>query len=191
MSRTIPVTGDVSAEAATAVIDVLLLAIIRASPEDEKNRDDYRRLNEAKSALFGLRSPKGPSPHDDLPELIYMAEAYIRERGKPNIGEGYQLEWPDADERDLTPPTVLAREAISARQTRDRSYKPHSDDKADNLQEKFNRNKNAWLQMAQGRADLAESVFTLKLRELAELFEPLGVQIKMPANALRDPKSPN
>lgn len=191
MSRTIPVTGEVSAEAATAVIDVLLLAIIRAFPEDERNREEYRRLNEAKSALFGLRSRRGPSTHDDLPELIHMAEAYIEERGKPSIGEGYQLEWPDVPERDLTPPTVLAREAIRARQAADPSYKPHSDDKADNLQEKFSRSKDAWLQMAEGRADLTESVFTLKLRELAGLLEPLGVQIEMPANVLRDPKSPN
>ena len=191
MSRTIPVTDDVSAEAATAVIDVLLLAIIRAYPEDEKGREDYRRLNEAKSALFGLRSRKGPSTHDDLPELMHMAEAYIRERGTPEMGDGYELEWPDGFGQCPTPPTVLAREAIRARQATDPAYQPHSDDKADNLQEKFCRNKDAWLQMAYGQTGLAESVFLLKLRELAELLEPLGVRIQMPGNVLRDPKSPN
>lgn len=191
MSRNIPVTDDVSAEAATAVIDVLLLAIIRAYPNDEKEREEYRRLNEAKSALFGLKNRRGPSTHDDLPELMHMAQAYIRERGKPDFGNDYELAWSDEGDKGTTPPTVLAREAIRARQATDPDYKPHSADKEDNLQEKFCRNKDAWLKMAYGQNGLAESVFLLKLQELAELLEPLGIRIQIPANALRDPKSPN
>lgn len=184
MIRPIPVARDISAEAATAVIDVLLLAIIRAYPDDAKGREAYRRLNEAKSALFGIRSQRGRSVHDDLPELLYMTETYIRERGTPQIGNDYQLAWPDGGDHH-TPPTVLAREAIRVRQAADPNYQPHGDDKAGNLQEKFCRNKDEWLRMAYGQSGMAESVFLLKLRELAELLEPLGVRIDFPKEVLR------
>jgi hypothetical protein len=181
MMKPLPVTGHISAEAATAVIDVLLLSIIRAYPDDAKGRENYRRLNEAKSALFGIRSQRGRSMHDDLPELVHMTEAYIRERGKPQIGKDYELDWPDGGDHH-TPPTVLARGAMRARQAADPNYQPHSDDKANNLQEKFCRNKDEWLKMSYGQPGMAESVFQLKLRELAELLEPLGVNITIPGD---------
>jgi hypothetical protein len=180
MSSTIPLEGDIATEAASLVVDALLLAIIRAYPHDQKGRKEYVRLNEAKSALFGVRSPRGPSVHDDLPELIHMTEAYIEERGRPSIGKDYELGWPDGDGELHKPPTVLAREAMRARQAADPSYRPHSDNKADNLQEKFCRNKDEWLKMAYGQAGVAQSVFRLKVRELAELLEPLGVRVRMP-----------
>lgn len=180
MSSTIPLEGDISTEASSAVIDVLLLSIIQAYPHDQKGRKEYARLNEAKSALFGVKSPRGPAVQDDLSELIHMTEAYIQERGQPTTGKDYELGWPDGDCQLHKPPTVLAKEAMRARRAVDPNYKPHSDNKADNLQEKFCRNKDEWLRMAYGQPGVAQSVFTLKVSELAELLEPLGVRIRMP-----------
>lgn len=192
MSRTIPVSGDVSPEAATAIVDVLLLAIIRAHPRDDAKATDYRRLNAAKSALFGVDGPRGPAVHDDLPELVHMAAAYTRERGQPAYGKDYVPEWPDENGALYTPPTCLARAAMRARKAADPNYRPHNDEeKVRNLQKKFSRNIGDWQKMAGGRADMAESVFQLKLHELADLLAPLGIGIAAPVEALRDSNSAN
>ncbi len=192
MTKTIPVSGDISAEAATAVIDVLLLSIIRAHPRVGQELKNYQRLNAAKKALFGVDSPRGPSTHDDTPELIYMAETYIREHGDPKLGEDYKLEWSDESEENYTPPTTLARAALKACDTSDRTHSIHNEEeKVRNLQQKFCRNIEDWLKMAYGQPSLAESVFHLKLRELADLLEPLGIRIVVPPQVLRDANSPN
>lgn len=190
MNKTIPVTGDVSPEAATAIVDALLLSIIRAHPNDAKGRDAYRRLNEAKGALFGIKAQRGRKPDDDLPELMYMAEAYIGERGQPDIGADYSPEWPDGCDEFCRPAQTLARAAIRAREETEPGYSPHSEEKMRNLQQKFSRNIDDWLKMSHGQNGLPESVFHLKVRELAELLEPLGIAVTMPAS-LRDVKSAN
>ena len=190
MSRTSPVNGDASGEAASAIVDVLLLAIIRAHPRDGDEWTEYKRLNAAKKALFGIDGPRGAVMHDDLPELIHMAEAYIRERGDPSYGKDYDLEWPDEDGALYTPPTMLARAAMRARQAADPTYRAHNDEeKVRNLQRKFCRNIGEWQKMANGHADVAGSVFRIKLHELAELLEPLGISVAAPADVLRDAKS--
>jgi hypothetical protein len=192
MSKTIPVSGDVSPEAATAIIDVLLLSIIRAHPREGAEATDYKRLNAAKTALFGIDGPRGPAVHDDLPELVHMAEAYMRERGAHSLGENYLPEWPDENGAFYTPPTCLARAAMRARKAADPSYQPHNDEeKVRNLQKKFSRNIGEWQKLAIGGGDLAESVFQSKLRELAELLAPLGVNIAAPVETLRDSISAN
>lgn len=184
-------TGDVSPEAATAVIDALLLAVIHAHPSDTKGRDDYRRLNEAKSALFGIDGPQGRPPDNDLPELMFMAETYIAERGKPEIGDGYALQWPDGEPRNYRAAQTLARAAIQARREAEPGYAPHSSEKVRNLQQKFSRNIGEWLKMSYGQEGLAESVFDVKVRELAELLEPLGIAVEVSSASLRDVKSGN
>lgn len=192
MTRTIPVNGDVSGAAATAIVDVLLLAIIRAHPRDGDEWTDYKRLNAAKKALFGINSPKGAVTHDDLPELVHMAETYIRERGDPTYSKDFELEWSDEHGALYTPPTILARAAMRARQAADPSYRAHNDEeKVRNLQKKFCRNIGEWQKMANGQAGIAESVFQLKVRELGELLEPLGISVAAPINVLRDAKSAN
>ena len=191
MSKTIPVKGDISPEAATAIVDALLLSIIRAHPSDAKGRDTYRRLNEAKSALFGIKAQRGRKPDDDLPELMHMAAAYIAERGTPELGADYSLEWPDGCESFCRPAQTLARAAIRAREDAEPGYTPHSDEKMRNLQQKFSRNIGDWLKLSHGQDSLPETVFRLKVRELAELLLPLGIAVEMPAEPLRDIKSSN
>lgn len=191
MTDTIPVFGDVSPEAATAIIDCLLLSIIRAYPNDAKEKDIYQRLNEAKSALFGINIRRGPRGGDDLPELMHMAEAYIAERGKPEIGDKYTLKWPDENDDFYAAPQKLARAAIDARKEIDPSYKPHSDHKQRNLQQKFSRNIEDWLKLSYGQSGLPESVFRLKVQELAELLMPLGVAVALPFQSLRNINSAN
>lgn len=190
MTRTIPVNDDVSSEAATAIVDVLLLAVIRAYPRDGDEWTEYKRLNAAKRALFGIDGPRGPATHDDLPELVHMAEAYIRERGDPSYKQDYSLEWVNEDSALYTSPTALARAAMRARQAADPAHRTHNEEeKVRNLQKKFYRNIGEWQKMANGHADLAGSVFHLKLRELAELLQPLGIRVVAPADVLRDANS--
>ncbi len=191
MTRTIPVAEDISAEAATAVVDALLLAIIRAHPRAGRGWEEYKRLNEAKKALFGIDSRRGRKPDDDLPELIHMAEAFIAERGRPEIGDGYEPQWPDGEGEFCRPAQTLARAAIRARQEAEPGYVPHSEEKIRNLQQKFSRNIGEWLKMADGQDGLAESVFRAKVRELAELLGALGIAVQFPAEPLRDVNSAN
>ncbi len=121
-----------------------------------------------------------------------MAEAYIRERGDATYGQNFKLEWSDEHGALYTPPTTLARAAMRARQAADPTYRAHNDEeKVRNLQKKFCRNIGEWQSMANGHAGIAESVFQLKVRELGELLEPLGIRVAAPADVLRDVKSAN
>lgn len=190
MNKTIPVTGDVSPEAATAIVDALLLSIIRAHPRKGKDWEEYKRLNAARKALFGVDAPRGRKYDDDLPELMYMAETYIAERGQPDIGADYSPEWPDGCDEFCRPAQTLARAAIRASEKTEPGYTLHSEEKMRNLQQKFSRNIDDWLKMSHGQNDLPESVFQLKVRELAEMLEPLGIAVTMPTS-LRDIKSAN
>lgn len=189
MTKTIPVNADVSPEAATAVVDALLLSIIHAHPDTAKARNAYQRLNEAKSALFGVAAPRGRKPDHDLPELMHMASAYISERGAPELGADYSLEWPDEFDQFCRPAQTLARAAIRAREEAEPGYAPHSDEKMRNLQQKFSQNIGDWLKLSYGREGLMDSVFRVKIRELAELLAPLGIRVDTEANPLRDVKS--
>jgi hypothetical protein len=191
MTSTIPVAENVSGEAATAVVDALLLAIIRAHPREGKGWEDYKRLNEAKKALFGIDSRRGRKPNDDLSELIHMAEAYIAERGRPEMGDGYEPKWPDGDHDFCRPAQTLARAAVRARQEAEPGYVPHSEEKIRNLQQKFSRNIGDWLKMSYGQDGLAESVFRAKVRELSEMLGALGIAVHFPAEPLRDVNSAN
>ena len=191
MTKTIPVIGDVSPEAATAVVDALLLSIIRAHPDTAKPRNTYQRLNEAKRALFGVAAQRGRKPDDDLPELMHMAATYIAERGDPELGDDYSLEWPDELDQFCRPAQTLARAAIRAREEAEPGYAAHSDEKMRNLQQKFSRNIGDWLTLSYGREGLMDSVFRVKIRELAELLAPLGIRVDTEANPLRDVKSTN
>lgn len=191
MSKTIPVAEGVSPEAVTAIVDALLLSIIRAHPREGKGWEEYERLNAAKKALFGVDAPRGRKRDDDLQELIYMAETYIAERGKPEMRDDYTPEWPDGCDEFCRPAQTLARAAIRAREEVEPGYAPHSDEKMRNLQQKFSRNIDDWLKMSHGQDGLPESVFHLKVRELAELLEPLGIAVIMPAAPMRDIKSAN
>ena len=189
MNKTIPVTGDVSPEAATAIVDTLLLSIIRAHPREGKEWEEYKRLNAARKALFGVDAPRGRKYDDDLPELMYMAETYIAERGKPEVSADYTPEWPDGCDEFCRPAQTLARAAIRAREESEPGYSPHSEEKMRNLQQKFSRNIGDWLKMSHGQDGLPESVFRLKVHELAELLEPLGIAVTIPAAQRRDTKS--
>lgn len=191
MTKTIPVHGDVSPEAATAIVDALLLSIIRAHPDTAKSRNFYQRLNEAKSALFGVAVQRGRQPDDDLPELMHMAAEYISERGTPEVGADYTPEWPDEGDHFCRPAQTLARAAIRARERSEPNYVAHSDEKMRNLQQKFSRNIGDWLKLSFGQDGLMESVFRLKVQELAELLAPLGIRVDVSSDTRRDAKSGN
>jgi len=191
MTKTIPVHGDVSPEAATAIVDALLLSIIRAHPDTAKSRNSYQRLNEAKSALFGVAAQRGRQPDDDLPELMHMAAEYISERGTPEVGADYTPEWPDEGDHFCRPAQTLARAAIRARERFEPNYVAHSDEKMRNLQQKFSRNIGDWLKLSYGQDGLMESVFRLKVQELAELLAPLGIRVDVSSDTRRDAKSGN
>jgi len=179
-------------EAVEAILDTLLLAIIRGHQRDSEGwAEERKRLLAAKKALFDIDPPKGPPTHHDIPELLHMADTYLKERGQPSLGEGYMPEWPGSGGDNNTSETQLAVAAIRERKSRDMDYAPHHEaEKIRNLQQKFHRNIDDWLKMAFGQEGLAESVFRLKLRELAELLEPLGIKLADPAEPLRDHKDP-
>ncbi|MEM7747198.1 MAG: hypothetical protein AAF346_03035 [Pseudomonadota bacterium] len=189
MTKTIPVHGDVSPEAATAILDALLLSVIHAHPDTAKFRSPYQRLNEAKSALFGIGAPRGRKPDDDLQELMYMAAEYIADRGTPEIGADYKPEWSDELDHFCRPAQALAREAIRAREESDPSYVAHSEEKMRNLQQKFSRHIGDWLKLSYAHGGLKESVFQLKVQELAELLSPLGIRVDVSSDLRRDAKS--
>ncbi len=197
MAKNIPVADDVSVEAVTAIVDVLLLSIIEAYPSDKVDQTDYKRvkatnyerLNAAKKALFGVDSPKGRPTDDDTPEMLHMTEAYIRERGEPTYGENYNLHWPDNGDQSFTSETALARNAMDACKAVEPKRPIHNEDeKVRNLQDKFHRNIGEWLKMGDGRSRSVESVFKWKLEELAEFLQPIGLRIQFPSNMLRQIK---
>lgn len=199
MAKDLPVSDDVSVEAVTAIVDVLLLSIVQAYPSDKIDQtdnkrvkaDNYGRLNAAKKALFGVDSPKGRPTDDDTPEMLHMTEAYIRERGEPTHGENYNLQWPGGGDQSLASETALARHAMDARKAADTNYRPfNEEEKVRNLQQKFHRNISAWLTMSYNQPGTAESVFQWKLEELAELLQPIGLRIQIPSNLLRQVKGP-
>ena len=176
-------------EAVDAILDVLFLAVIRAHPREGKRWEEQKRLNQVKSALFGTDAPRGRATHDDIPEMLRMADGYIRERGEPMLKETYELNWPELNAETLSFETQLATAALEARMVADPTYKPHNrDEKIRNLQQKFHRNIQDWLKITYGQSGLAENVFRLKLRELSELLAPLGIQINEPGEILRSPK---
>jgi hypothetical protein len=191
MTKNTLVSNDISEEAVITIIEVLLLSIIRAYPTADGHLDNYKRLNAAKLALFNLKSPQGRPKDDDTPELIHMAEAYIRARGEPTIGKDYQLSWPDKPEFSFHIETRLACRALRARKRYDRNYRPHNvGEKVRNLQQKFHRNIEEWLKIVHNQSGMAKSVFNIKLDELDELLTPLGLRIVYPEESLRDVKGP-
>lgn len=184
MAEAIDPDGDRDTQAVEAIVDVLLLAIIRGNPSGTEER---KRLTEAKKALFGTPPRKGRPEDHDIPELLHMARAYLGERGRFEYSTSYAPTWPDTGGSGFTSPTQLAANAIDSRCKADPAYKPHhKDEKIRNLQKKFEDNRDRWLAIAGNQDGDAESVFRLRLRELREFLAMLGVKTGDPADPLRD-----
>jgi len=183
--------GTPRPEAVEAILDVLLLALIRGNPyEDKTLKNEGTRLRTVKKALLGMPSSRGNPADSDIPELLYMARAYVAERGKPEYDSNYELIW-QGDTDQFSFETQLAIAAVAARKATDPLHTYHNEqEKIRNLQQKFHRNIQDWLKIVHGQDGLAEDVFTLKLRELEELFAPLGIRIEIPIDPLRDPNYP-
>jgi hypothetical protein len=191
MTNNTLVSDDISEEAVIAVIEVLLLAIIRAYPTANGHLDNYKRLNAAKLALFNLKSPQGRPEDDDTRELIHMANAYIKARGQPTIGKNYELSWPDKPKSSFQSETKLACRALRARKRYERDYRPHNvGEKVRNLQQKFHRNMEELLKIANGRTSINKSAFNMKLNELNELLTPLGLRMVYPKEPVQGVKAP-
>ncbi len=179
-------------EAVEAIVDVLLMAIIRAHPKQNASKNSDRgRLVVAKTALFDIGRSKGPRKHDDVPELMYMAETYISERGEPEFGSDYTLHWPNKEDKSYSSETQLARKAMAARIKANPEHKYHDEEKkVRNLQQKFHKNIEDWLKITYNQGSLSTNVFQMKLCELEELFAPLGIKIDATANPFRTPNYP-
>lgn len=174
------------------ILDVMLLAIIREHYLDDKIlKDEWTRLRTAKKALFGIKPSRGNPADNDIPELLYMAKAYIEQRGNPDYDADYNLVWQNEDE-EYSSETQLATDAVEWRKNSDPSCKYHNEnEKIRNLQQKFHGNIDDWLKIAFNQDGLAQDVFTFKLTQLEELFAPLGIKIVNPRNAMRDSNSWN
>ncbi len=192
MNQPQPYASEVDPEAAEALLDMLLLAIIRANPvPTAKRSDDHLRLNDAKKSLFGIATPRGRNFGNDLPELVYMARQYIAERGRPEIGPEYELSWPTEPENTASSVTALANEALEIRKKSEPDFPMAGlEERVHRLQKKFEKYKQPVLKMVYGRDGLAETVFSQHLREVKGLLEHLGIKVEEPTTPLRDPKHP-
>lgn len=172
-------TDEPDQEAVEAVLDVLLLGIIRAHPYKDKTLiNEGTRLRSAKKALFGISPARGNPVQDDMPELLHMAKNFIKERGKPEYSTNYDVNW-STDDKHCSLVIHLASKAMAARKFFDPSHTYYNEEeKIKNLKIKFNCNIQNWLKMAHNQDGLAEDVFTLKTRELKELLAPLGIRIE-------------
>ena len=177
MESSIFITDENSKQAAISIFDAIIMAIIEAYPNDAKDRKKHVRLNQIKSAMFGIKSPRGRSKHDDLNLLILMSEAYLKQGGEIRYNKNYDIELSNEETQQST---ILARQAIERYREINPHFKPHSENSIPNLQKKFDKHKLEWLKIAHHQKDMRQTVFSLKINELSEVLTPLGVRLKMP-----------
>ena len=210
MTKNSPFSNDVDPVAAEVLLDVLLLSIIKAHPVSRQDAStDQQRLNIAKKAIFGIKTPPGRAPASDLPELTYMARRYIAERQDPatRLSAGKDVIWdrdwiptfPESPDRKYSGSYTLAAEALewshkSAFESEEDEPELEKDEqffeRAHSLQKKFDRLKDPMLRMVYGRDGLGESVFLSHLHEIKGLLESLGLSTIDPLEPIRDAKYP-
>jgi hypothetical protein len=179
-------------DAVEAIIDTLLLAIIRGNPmkKGQRSREDLR-LTDVKKSLFGIAPRRGASLGHDIPELVHMAKGYLADRGVPDFGPEYDLVWPAASEVGARSATQLAKEALEVRIVANPGYAPHNkEEKTRNLQQKFDREIQTWLGIAYDEDGVPNDVLWMHLRELEGLLRMLGMKIGNPADPARDLNRP-
>lgn len=163
-----------------AIVDAALLSVIRAhSPmSGEAAEDERKRLNHAKTALFGFKTFRGRPKDRDIPELVYMAQEYVRERGDYKLDSDYIPRFSDTDEEEAGYQTELARRAIAARKENHPGYKPHNEDeKIRNLQQKFDASREEVIRRVVGWGGTNGDLIQMHVRDLAETLKVLGIPI--------------
>lgn len=164
--------------AAVAIVDAALLSVIRAhSPMSGTPAEDERkRLNDAKSALFGFKTFRGRPKDRDIPELVHMAQEYIRERGNYKFDTDYIPKFSENDEAETGYQTELARRAIAARKANHPRYTPHNEEeKIRNLQQKFDASREELIRRVVGWGGANGDLIQMHVRDLAETLRVLGI----------------
>lgn len=172
------------------MVEAALLGVIRAhSGGDEQGA----RLRAAMKALFGIDPPRGKPTDHDLPELLLMAQEYVRDRGSPELGEDYVPYWPSADDGKCRSKTALAQLALAARRAADPGARIHNEQhKIRNLEKKFTLHRNGLLRLVVGWGVLAhDDMMSSALRDVQQLLALLGIPFALPALPSRDANSMN
>lgn len=173
-----------------AMVDAALLGIIRAHVGGDT---EGARLRAAKKALFEIDPPRGKPPDHDLPELLFMAQEYARDRGTPELGEDYVPHWPNADESKCRSKTALAQLALAARRAADPGVRIHDEQhKIRNLEQKFTSHRDGLLRLVVGWGTLAhDDIIGPAMRDVQQLLALLGIPFALPVLPSRDANSMN
>jgi hypothetical protein len=161
-----------------AIVDAALLSVIRAhSPmAGEAAEDERKRLNHAKTALFGFKSFRGRPKDRDIPELVYMAQEYVRERGDYELDSDYIPRFSNYDEEEAGYQTDLARRAIAVRKENYPGYQPYrEEEKIRNLQQKFDASREELIRRVVGWGGANGDLIQMHVRDLAETLKVLGI----------------
>jgi hypothetical protein len=164
--------------AVVAIVEAALLSVIRVhSPMSGTAAEDERkRLNDAKSALFGFKTFQGRPKDRDIPELVYMAQEYIRERGDYSFDSDYIPKFSENDAEETGYQTELARRAIATRRANYPGYRPHNEEeKIRNLQQKFDVSREELIRRVVGWGGTNGDLIQMHVRDLAETLRVLGI----------------
>lgn len=172
------------------MVEAALLGVIRAHGGGE---NEGERLRAAKMALFGIDPPRGKPKDHDLPELLFMAKEYVRDRGSPEFGEDYIPSWPNADDSKCRSKTALAQLALTARRAADPGVRIHNEQhKIRNLEQKFTLHRDGLLRLVVGWGALPhDDIIGPALRDVQQLLSLLGIPFALPTLPSRDVNSMN
>ena len=176
-----------------AIVEAALLSVIRAhSPMSGKTAEDERkRLNDAKSALFGFKTFRGRPNDRDVPELVYMAQKYVEERGDYQFDSEYIPKFSENDEEESGYQTELARRAIAARKANHPGYQAHNEEeKIRNLQQKFNTSREELISRVVGWGGTNGDLIQMHVRDLSETLRVLGIPVSAEVDQDRELNSP-
>ena len=179
--------------AVIAIVDAVFLSFIRAHPTlpGAVVEDEQKRLSDAKAAIFGFKKHRGRPKDRDIPELVYMAKAYISERGEYKFDANYVPIFSENDEEEIGYQTELARRAIAARKAENSNYKPHNEEeKIRNLQQKFDVSREELIRLVVGWGGTSGDLIQMHVREFAETLQVLGIPVSAEVDQNRELNSP-
>lgn len=173
------------------LLDMLLLAIIRGNPSPS-GTDPYVRLNQAKSALFGIETKMGRPKGLDLKDLLFMAAGYIEDRGRWSYTPDWEVVWPSGAEAGARSLTQLAKDALAARQQNEPQIRSYANDGEEErrLARKFRDHRSYLLKLVAGWRGMEDDLFWLHVREVAETLNALGYKVSTSHVPLRDAPIP-
>ncbi|WP_299828313.1 hypothetical protein [uncultured Roseobacter sp.] len=180
--------------AIVALIEAALLSVIRTHDriDGKVGEGEIKRLQDAKAALFGFEKKRGRRKDRDMPELIYMAQIYVRERGSYALDSDFVPIFSKNDEEEQGYQTELARRAIEYRKACNPSYRPHNEaEKLRNLQQKFDESRKDLIRLVVGWGGTRGGLIATHVRDLSDTLQLLGIPVQSNTDQDRDLNSPN